>query len=110
MPVTEPSCIGYSSSAHPLSSACNYVKSSADAPFTIVPPHTSDEAARVTTVDERSPSARPLPPRDASASAKKTRPGGSAVRPKHGIVLRDIEALPYDAIAAARRGNGPSLA
>jgi hypothetical protein len=64
----------------------------------------------VATVDDRSPSARPLPPRDVAASPRKTRSALSTFRPKHGIVLRDIEALPYEAIAAARRDDGPTLA
>ena len=70
----------------------------------------------MTGVDDRSPSARPKPPADASvpaapSSARTPRARGlSAFRPKNGVVLRDIEALPYDAIAATRRGGGPSPA
>jgi hypothetical protein len=61
-------------------------------------------------LDARTPSDRRLPPTDASDTRRKARSGLSALRPKHGLVLRDIEALPYDSIVAARRGNGPSPA
>jgi hypothetical protein len=70
-------------------------------------------------LDDRSPYDRRLPPADETGPAspapgrarrKSSSPGLSAFKPKNGLVLRDIEALPYDAIAAARRGSGPSLA
>ena len=71
-------------------------------------------------MDDRSPSDRRLPPADATGPAspapgrarrKGSSAGLSALKPKNGLVLRDIEALPYESIAAARRGGGgPSLA
>jgi hypothetical protein len=70
-------------------------------------------------LDDRSPYDGRLPPADADGPAspapgrarrKGSSPRLSALRPKNGLVLRDIEALPYDAIAAARRGSGPAPA